>query len=68
MLPGQTCLKRDFVSEGGGFFHTSQPSEMAGVTSGEHSLVPRMDSVAVWEEGGGGNDVISFFMTPFVSL
>lgn len=41
---------------------------MAAVTSGEHSLVPRMDSVAVWEEGGGGNDVISFFMTPFVSL
>ena len=46
------CL-RDFVSEGDGYFHTSHPSEMAGVTSGEHSLVPKMDSMAVWEEGGG---------------
>lgn len=42
--------------------------EMSGVTSGEHSLVPKMDSMAVWEEGGGGSDVISFFITPLVSL
>lgn len=67
MLPGQTCL-RDFVSEGDGYFHTSHPSEMAGVTSGEHPLVPKMDSMAVWKEGGGGSDVISFFITPLVSL
>lgn len=42
--------------------------EMSGFTSGEHSLVPKMDSMAVWEEGGGGSDVISFFITPLVSL
>lgn len=68
MLPDQTCLKGAFLSEGGGYFHTGHPSEMAGVTSGEHSLVPKMDWMALWEEGGGGDDVVSSFISSLVSL
>lgn len=40
---------------------------MAGVTSGEHAVTLKMDWMAIWEEGGGGEDVISSSITSLVS-
>lgn len=67
LLPHQKGLKGAFLPGGGGYFLTGQPSEMAGLTSGEHSLLPKMDWMAIWEEGGGGNNVVSSFIASLVS-